>query len=281
MPIGCNLVIAKGRLAPLRANVSLPRLELTAATLAVDHDIFLKSNLQLDIENFYWTDFWTDSTVVLYYIFNTTKRFSPFVGNRLTGMHLHTLINPADLPSRGCTPRELHSSRLWKHGPDHLMLTEDKWPPRMPGEKVDMSLVEFKKEAKSKREPLEVVAVTLLSLSSSWYVLCRRIAIWRKAFEWHLSNKKKVSKVKEANVIVTKLRLCRYIQKVLLLSDEKRARYIKLFPVKVKSYQLIRVGGRLFKSPLAFDTKHPIVLLDHALVRTLVRDAHWIVSMLV
>ena len=81
-------------------------------------------------------------------------------------------------------------------------------------------LVEFKKEAESKREPVEVVAVTceepdpterFLSLSSSWYVLCRRIAIWWKAFEWHLSNKKKVSKVKVANVKVAEIRLCRYI----------------------------------------------------------------------
>ena len=72
-------VIAKSRLAPIKA-VSIPRLELTAAVLAVRLNAFVKGELNFDACQSY---FWIDSTAVLLSILNRSKRFPIFVANRL------------------------------------------------------------------------------------------------------------------------------------------------------------------------------------------------------
>ena len=59
--IHCSLVIGKSRVAPLKY-ISIPRLELTAATLSVKMSKLLMSELQFDIAK---EVFWTGSQVVL------------------------------------------------------------------------------------------------------------------------------------------------------------------------------------------------------------------------
>lgn len=73
-------MIGKARVAPLK-QVTIPRLELTAAVLAVKVDIMLRRELQLQLNK---STFWTDSTTVLKYITNETKRFRTFVANRIS-----------------------------------------------------------------------------------------------------------------------------------------------------------------------------------------------------
>ena len=77
--IFCAFVIAKSRLAPVKA-VSIPRLELTAAVLAVRLNALVKGELKFDVCQSY---FWIDSTAVLLSILNRSKRFPIFVANRL------------------------------------------------------------------------------------------------------------------------------------------------------------------------------------------------------
>lgn len=80
MKVHCALVIAKARVAPLLKVVTIPRLELTAAVLSVKVSLFLKRELNLQIEREY---FWTDSKVVLGYINNEARRFHVYVANRV------------------------------------------------------------------------------------------------------------------------------------------------------------------------------------------------------
>ena len=56
--------------------MTIPRLELTAAALAVRMDVMLREELKITLEE---SVFWTDSTAVLRYIANKTKRFHTFV----------------------------------------------------------------------------------------------------------------------------------------------------------------------------------------------------------
>lgn len=105
--IHVTFILGKARVAPLK-NVTIPRMELTAAVLAARVDRLLKAELQLELEN---SIFWTDSTIVLKYIRNETKRFHTFVANRLSAIreatdisqwrYVDTKRNPADEASRG------------------------------------------------------------------------------------------------------------------------------------------------------------------------------------
>jgi len=79
----CQFVIGKSRVAPLKA-LSIPRLELCAATLATQLAQLVSSWLRLKLES---TFFWTDSTSVLRCIGNPFRRFHVFVANRLSVIH--------------------------------------------------------------------------------------------------------------------------------------------------------------------------------------------------
>ncbi len=59
--VDCTFLFAKSRLAPLK-RVTIPRLELTAAALAVQMDEMLRRELEIDVKD---SIFWTDSTSVL------------------------------------------------------------------------------------------------------------------------------------------------------------------------------------------------------------------------
>ena len=67
----------KCRVTPLKY-ISIPRLELVAATLSVKISVMLRKELQFpDLEDMYLTD----SEAVLGFIANQSKRFKIFVAN--------------------------------------------------------------------------------------------------------------------------------------------------------------------------------------------------------
>ena len=132
--ISCAFIISKARLAPLKT-MTIPRLELYAATLSVKLDQKIRRELCVQINQ---SVFWTDSMLVLQYIKNETKRFHTFVANRITTIHngstpdqwrhVSTKYNPADDVSRGLTAEELIMRKTWVHGPEFLWLEENEWP---------------------------------------------------------------------------------------------------------------------------------------------------------
>ena len=93
------------------------------------------------------TFFYTDSTVVLGYISNSTRRYQVFVANRvgkiqsLTSVsqwsHVSGKENPADIASRGCHPEDLsksiwftgleflHKQGLFDHTPLYYLISDD------------------------------------------------------------------------------------------------------------------------------------------------------------
>ncbi|KAJ8403145.1 hypothetical protein AAFF_G00360610 [Aldrovandia affinis] len=130
----CSLVMGKSRVASLK-QVTIPRLELTAAVVAVKIDKMLHQELQVPLQP---STFWTDSTTVLRYIDNDTARFKTFVANRINVIreatkpsqwkYVRTTENPADLPSRGLKAKSLAQSRTWIDGPSFLLNNECDWP---------------------------------------------------------------------------------------------------------------------------------------------------------
>ena len=76
----CAFVMAKSKLAPIKF-VTLARLELKAAATAIRLYTSMILDIDLPVSS---THFWSDSTLVLQYINNTTHRFKTFVANRVT-----------------------------------------------------------------------------------------------------------------------------------------------------------------------------------------------------
>ena len=140
--IHCGLVMAKSRVAPLKA-VAIPRMELTAALVSVKLHKFITEQLDLPINK---TVFWTDSTIVLQFIRNETS-FQTFVANRLSVIHnasspcqwrhVDLLRNRADYASRGFSSSETWKSLRWLNGPALSDQEESQWP-KQPDEIPDL-----------------------------------------------------------------------------------------------------------------------------------------------
>ncbi|KAK7102491.1 hypothetical protein V1264_020702 [Littorina saxatilis] len=98
--------MAKAKVVPIRA-VTIPRLELQAAVLAVKIARFLEKELgHLEAQHYLWTD----SRVVLGYIYNQTKKFYVFVAN-----HLLTLKPEPIFPPPGTFQKEdKYSRKRWR-----------------------------------------------------------------------------------------------------------------------------------------------------------------------
>ena len=132
--VTCTLAAAKSRLAPIKPT-TIPRLELTAAMVASRLRARLLEELDFAING---VTMWTDSSITLGYIRNTTSRFKAFVANRLATVHELTSVkewrhvptknNPADLASRGFAADDHKSMDQWFSGPSFLLQSADQWP---------------------------------------------------------------------------------------------------------------------------------------------------------
>lgn len=121
-------------MSPLKS-ISIPRMELTAATMASCLDTFWKRELHMSLKELM---FWTDSTFVLEYIKNETSRFRTFIANRVSEILkvsqpsqwrlVNTLTNPADVASRGLKADVFLRAETWLSGPAYLLHPEQDWP---------------------------------------------------------------------------------------------------------------------------------------------------------
>ena len=131
--IFCSFLIGKSRLAPLKVT-TIPRLELTAATVSVQLNKIWTKELQIPINK---VTFWTDSMTVIRYIANESKRFHTYVANRIAFIreesspsqwrYIDSKSNPADEASRGVTANVFVRNGHWLKGPVFLLTTESEW----------------------------------------------------------------------------------------------------------------------------------------------------------
>ena len=217
----CSFLLSKSRLAPLKA-LSIPRLELNAATLAVKLDCMFRKELELLITS---SVFWTDSTSVLRYIRNDDKRFHTFVSNRLTVIHDGSSVgqwrrvdskrNPSDVTTRGLSAKALLSDEKWKRGPEFLWLGESSWP------KFPASLKRSSQDDLEIKEHKRVYSVQLKNFAqpddkvfayySSWYKLRRSVAYLLHYKTWLLNKVRSkfgqpIAQVPSAKVTLTEMK---------------------------------------------------------------------------
>jgi len=128
-----HLLCAKSRIAPLKALI-IPRLELSAALLLAELIVIVKEAIDFDCI----FHCWSYSSTVLAWIRQPPREFNVFVSNRIakiqemtndiTWHHVPPNLSPADVVSRGCTPRKLLEHSLWANGPPFLLQSLSNWP---------------------------------------------------------------------------------------------------------------------------------------------------------
>ncbi len=196
----CSFLAAKARVAPVKA-VTIPRLELTAATTAVRVNTMVMKELEVPVDEVH---FWTDSQAVLRYIHNEKTRFKTFVANRLQVIHegshpsqwhyIETDRNPADDASRGLTMDSLLQSSRWFDGPEFLWQVQSNWPawppkqdpevlkedPEVKSVSVNTAIINKSKSAtnKPKTEQVKDTVSQIIHHYSNWLALKRAVAWW-------------------------------------------------------------------------------------------------------
>ena len=186
--IHCSFLMGKARLASVKA-VTIPRLELTAATVAVRLAQMLKKELDEEPDDII---FHTDSTTVLRYIANDQKRFQVFVANRVQMIrdfsspaqwrYVDTKDNPADDASRGMDGPTLLNQQRWFNGPAFLWRPEKEWPGQpftmgeVPDNDPEVKRVVFTSATAIDDSPSTVSK--LIEHYSNWYRLKKAVAVF-------------------------------------------------------------------------------------------------------
>ena len=283
--VNVTLVMGKSRVAPSKI-VTVPRLELTAAVVSAKVGAMLKEELNYANLKQY---FWTDSKVVLGYINNEAKRFHTFVANRVQTIrsssdpkewrYIDTSNNPADHASRGLKVEELMKSN-WFSGPSFL------WEKNIPLEEEEIPAIQI-------GDPEIKTTVLMTSAEDSFSILdcISRYSSWVKAVGVMTYLKRVFKKNKSRTVTATvdereeaetlilkKVQRTAFADEITRLSSKrssgkckKNSPLLKLSPF-LDDCGLLRVGGRLEKSSLPFEIKHPVILPRSSHVTNLIID---------
>ena len=283
--VNVSLVMGKARVAPSKIT-TIPRLELTAAVVSAKVGVMLQEELNYSNLKQY---FWTDSKVVLGYINNDAKRFHTFVANRVQMIrsntdtkewrYIDTHNNPADHTSRGLSVEELMKSN-WFSGSAFLweretLADEEEIPD------IQIGDPEVKATVRTTTVKESFKLIDCVSRFSDWTKAVGVVSYLKRPFK---KNKPKtvvttMAERQDAEVLIFKeLQRTAFQNEITRLSHQegngkltKNSSLLNLDPF-LDDQGLLRVGGRLEKSSLPFEVKHPIILPRSSQVTDLIID---------
>ncbi|XP_038052505.1 uncharacterized protein LOC119725213 [Patiria miniata] len=225
--IHCSFLIGKSRPAPLKT-MTIPRLELSAAVVAVKMEQMLRRELKLNVCG---STFWTDSMLVLQYIKNTSKRLHTFAANRVAVIHdgssvdqwryVNTDRNPADDASRGLDAHNMISKDRWRKGPEFLWQDEKSWPATPQTPNLLETDREVKKVAVTRATGGAVTAdpvARLISKYFSWNHLKKAVAWVLRCKKWLIERRSRSiwsgNRLTAAEMDDAELAVIRYVQRI-------------------------------------------------------------------
>ncbi|CAB4024394.1 PREDICTED: uncharacterized protein LOC102806687, partial [Paramuricea clavata] len=279
-----SLLMSKTQVAPLK-KMSIPRLELQVCLMAVRLAEFIVKQMEFKTVK---VVFWSDSTVALLWIKMESCVLKEFVANRVATIqektegcqwhHVSGQDNPADLASRGVDLRELlKPDDIWFSGPKF---------------RRNLKVEDF----------------------STFHKLRKRVAFFRRPFRnWRLKKSKRLTKpttrsamkkkdiqhpikplsadeLREAEIWLLRRDQSICFAKEITVLEKQQTGLGKtktrkmLVPKSSPLYSLspfmddeglVRLGGRLERSPLSYDCRHPIILGKGShLAALLIRRSH-------
>jgi hypothetical protein len=289
-PHQISLVTSKTRVAPLKPQ-SIPRLELNAAVQLAQLICNVKKALQLDFRRIRC---WTDSTIVHCWIRKNPALLKPYVANRVIEIlshvaesswyHVRGLDNPADIPSRGLTVKEIATNSLWWNGPVFLQqdIDEQSTTP-IPSESEAKAIqLEERKEVTAATAVTKIHSLPLLEKISSLRKLLR-ITGWIRRFIHNYLHPTypTIGPLTADELQQAKLCWIRRVQQQEFGLEIQTIRSGKELPSKNRILSLkpficpesiLRVGGRLRHSNLPADQRNPILLPTHSRLTKLIID---------
>lgn len=261
-------VAAKARVTPMES-LTIPRKELVGALMAsrLGSSIMKASNVT-DIT------FWTDSTIVLYWI--KRGEWKTFVGNRVKEIRQLTSpeqwryvpgeMNPADVVSRGCL-LSTYLKLAWWEGPHWLKDSSDTWPAT--------ELVSTNMEAKDTTTSL--VSTVACEKDENLFVRIGKYSKAVRVIAWILRFRRNVKMDKSRNISESYLSgeeiteaervMLKYIQKSHQID-------VKDMELKMQSDGLLHVKTKILSEEFECNFREPIVLPPCTLVESMVVEQH-------
>jgi len=268
------LLMSRGRLSS--PNRTIPQLELIAATLAAETYSVLKA----EFASAKCVRFFTDSSITLCRIQGVPNSKEPFVRNRVLKIQeqtkssdwgfVSTKHNPADVISRGQSAKLLLNNELWLKGPRASELGSSR-ALAMYTQALDLTeLHELnRKLSDTPYIHLLVTFTTLMQFMQSRFDYLSRVN----------AGKQRPVALPQLAVI----RLWQHIQRETLgpelsalrkgnsVGKKSKVAHLRLF---IDEWGLLRHDRRLERSELPYDSKFPIVLLNHPLTRGYIEFVH-------
>ena len=308
-----HILMAKSRIAPMK-EIAIPKLELKACLLAAEIAQQILSDVDVQPDRiFCYSDnevalWWLTKNprVLVPFVANRVEKIQKW-GHSFAYVPTHE--NPADLASRGTDVSTLGES-LWLHGPEFLTRPRCEWPVQ----KIDWNAVRSKAEAhdgirktkifsyQTRVQPLQRASkfdISSLHDLSAFVPNARKLlGITAFCFKYIDVLKKKMRGeiprygghiplgryLERAKIYwIHLVQVQKFAQDIQALETGKKAlhsgRLTELAPYLDRDNDLnlpvMRVGGRLARSNLQDEAKHPFILpKDHPFTKALVWGAH-------
>lgn len=290
-----HLLVSKGKVTPTKP-LTIPRTELCGAVLAVKLANWIEKTINVQYHQSIPTYYWTDATIVLYWINGDLNRWKTFVANRIGVIlsksstkqwnHVVTDENPADCATRGLLPKQLANFELWWHGPKWLRNTGGKYPVFNLNEiQVDETHLESK-PAKVSVHTTRSCADMIIGRYSSLNKLLRVMSYVIRFIRNLRSTREQrtIGYISSTEYQQSLIHLVRIVQIETFAKEYHLIKKREPLPHKNKLSKLtpfidddkvLRVRGRLQRSRFPYQRKHPMILpAAHPFTWLVIENSH-------